>query len=130
MTLVDFGAEEDVDRESINMAIKHYSKTFKYLFNKYAISPQEAAKNRLRNLDQSKLTLRSSDVLKILQDFDIYNFSTYEEILTLIKIVNNKYNYFNSNNGSSIEQQSQMTGSSAKSVNFMMDIDTFIKFMV
>lgn len=37
--LIDFSIEEDVDRESINIAIKHYAKTFRYLFNKYATSP-------------------------------------------------------------------------------------------
>lgn len=37
--LIDFVQEEDVERESINIAMKYYSKTFKYLFNKYATSP-------------------------------------------------------------------------------------------
>lgn len=94
LMLIDFSIEEDVDRESINIAIKHYAKTFRYLFNKYATSPQEAAKKRLRNLDQNQLELRSSDVVKILQDFEIYNFSTYEEIINLIAAINHKFNLF------------------------------------
>ncbi|CAD8103206.1 unnamed protein product [Paramecium primaurelia] len=137
VVLIDFPFEEDVDRESMNIAIKHFSKTFRYLFNKYASTPQEAAKNRLRSLDQSQLELRSSDIVKILQDYEIFNFSTYEEIINLIATVNHKFNLFSLSSqirqlpqDSQTEKQSSISATTARTVNYKLDFENFKKFLI
>lgn len=80
----------------------------------------------------NKLTLRTSDIVKILQDYEVYNFSTYEEILTLIKEINNRYNYFGANNQSDLftEKNTHISGATGKSARMAMDLDTFSKFLV
>ncbi|CAK89404.1 unnamed protein product (macronuclear) [Paramecium tetraurelia] len=137
VVLIDFSFEEDVDRESMNIAIKHFSKTFRYLFNKYASTPQEAAKNRLRSLDQSQLELRSSDIVKILQDYEIFNFSTYEEIINLVATVNHKFNLFSLSSqirqlpqDNQTEKQSSISATTSRTVNYKLDFENFKKFLI
>jgi hypothetical protein len=44
---VNLEEEEDLERESMSMVVKIHAKTFKYLFSKYVVSENEAAKKRL-----------------------------------------------------------------------------------
>jgi hypothetical protein len=57
-TLVNFDEEEDVQKQTLELMVKFYQKTLRYLFERYAVSEQAAAKKRLLQKDYSQAQLR------------------------------------------------------------------------
>lgn len=70
--------------------------------------------------------------MRMLQDYEVQNFSTFEEIVNLITLINTKYNYFAVADSTVIktEYNSVASNTSAKHVNHNLDYECFKRFLV
>lgn len=89
--LIAMEEEEERDRQSIEVQLKKYAKTIRYMFNKYCFSTGVHSKNTLFNeIEAEYQTCTFADLWKMCRELELADSITKDQALSLVKRINMK----------------------------------------
>lgn len=89
--LIQIEDEEERDKQSVELALKKYSKPLRFLFSKYCFSTGAHNKNTLFNEIESEYqTCTLADIWKMCREYELSDSVTKEQVQSIVKKINLK----------------------------------------
>lgn len=82
------GSEENIEKEHINVILLRHKAPLQYLFKRYANSIPDKSKSTFDLMGKRASSISLPELLKLLSDYYITEFTEREEIAALVKMIN------------------------------------------